>query len=67
MTFGSTLKQAREQLGISQKTLAGALEVSFCTINRWENGHHAPSKMAVRVVRSYFKKQGIKFAYSPEK
>jgi DNA-binding transcriptional regulator YiaG len=41
-----TIKEVREQLGLSQEELAHALGVSFSSINRWENGKTAPSKLA---------------------
>ena len=44
--FSGTLACLREQLGLSQEKLARHLNVSFATVNRWENGHHAPSKLA---------------------
>jgi len=40
------LKEVRRQLGVSQEELAHALGVSFATVNRWENGKTAPSKLA---------------------
>ena len=38
------LKEIREYLGISQQDFANELNVSFATINRWENGHSEPNK-----------------------
>ena len=40
------IKQIREQLNISQTELAERLNVTFATVNRWENGHAAPNKLA---------------------
>lgn len=40
------IKQVREQLNITQEQLARELNISFSTINRWENGHTSPSKLA---------------------
>jgi putative transcriptional regulator len=42
------IKRVRKQLGLSQEELAHALGVSFATVNRWENGKTAPSKLAQR-------------------
>jgi len=44
--FPAQLKEVRRQLGVSQAELAHALGVSFATVNRWENGKTAPSKLA---------------------
>ena len=43
MDFSEKLKYARGVLLISQKELAGLLKVSFCTINRLENGKNKPN------------------------
>lgn len=44
--FGDIIKKVRTQLGITQEQLARELDISFSTINRWENGHTSPSKLA---------------------
>jgi DNA-binding transcriptional regulator YiaG len=46
--FSGIVKEIRRQLGLSQEELAHALGVSFATVNRWENGRTAPSKLALR-------------------
>ena len=40
------IKQIREHLNMSQTELAGQLNVSFATVNRWENGRAVPNKLA---------------------
>jgi DNA-binding transcriptional regulator YiaG len=40
------VKEVRRQLSLSQEALARELGVSFATVNRWENGHVKPSKLA---------------------
>lgn len=47
MAFGMIIKSIREQLGITQEQLAHELNVSFSTINRWENGHRVPKRLAI--------------------
>ena len=46
MEFAKQVKYVREQLRFSQKQLAEALNVSFATINRWENSKVYPSNLA---------------------
>lgn len=46
MDFSSVVKKVRLQLKLSQQQLAQALNVSYTTINRWENGHVVPSNLA---------------------
>ena len=40
------IKQIRENLNMSQTELAEQLNVTFVTVNRWENGHAVPNKIA---------------------
>jgi len=40
------VKVIRRQLSLSQEDLAGALGISFPTVNRWENSLVRPSKLA---------------------
>ena len=53
MNFAETVKFVRKQLGLSQKDLAKTLNVSFSTINRWENGHVEPSNLAIKTFVDY--------------
>jgi putative transcriptional regulator len=47
-SFPAYIKEIRKQLELSQEDLAHALGVSFATVNRWENGKTAPSRLAQR-------------------
>ena len=40
------IKQIRNHLNMSQTEFADWLGVSFATVNRWENGHAVPNKLA---------------------
>lgn len=42
------IKKIRNQLGITQEQLTHKLDISFSTINRWENKQTSPSKSAKR-------------------
>lgn len=46
MVFSAAVKKVRLELKLSQQQLAQALNVSYTTINRWENGHVVPSNLA---------------------
>ena len=59
MDFPSAVKLVREKTGMSQENLARALNVSFATINRWENGKTHPNRMANDVFFAFCKKNGI--------
>ncbi len=40
------IKQIRTYLNMSQTEFAGHLNVGYITVNRWENGHSLPNKLA---------------------
>ena len=40
------IKKIRTSLNMSQTELAELLNISFATVNRWENGHAVPNKLA---------------------
>jgi len=44
--FALQVKILRKRLSMTQAELASKLGVNFATINRWENGHSEPSKLA---------------------
>lgn len=48
MPFSEFVVSVRKKLQLSQKQLAAAINVSYSTINRWENGHVVPSNLAVK-------------------
>jgi putative transcriptional regulator len=45
-----SIRHFRRALGLTQEELAHAIGVTFSTVNRWENGHARPSKMALRAL-----------------
>lgn len=46
MDFCFVVKTVRKELHLSQEQLARELNISFSTVNRWENGKSQPSQMA---------------------
>lgn len=48
MKYCEFVKKVRKQLDYTQKELADALNVSYATVNRWENSQVLPSKLAVK-------------------
>ena len=49
MDFGLLIKCVRKELGLSQEQLAIELNISFSTVNRWENRKTNPSQMAKEI------------------
>ncbi len=41
-----TIRDMRNRLSMTQEEFAPALGITVSTVNRWENGHSAPSKLA---------------------
>jgi len=57
MTLSESLKSIRNILSISQEQLARDLNVSYTTLNRWENNRTLPSRLAkMRIVEYCFEK-----------
>ena len=59
MEFPRIVKIVREKTGMSQEDLARALNVSFATINRWENGKTHPNKLTQAVFFDFCRRQGL--------
>lgn len=55
--FPEILKKVRTRLGLSQEDMAGEMDVSFATINRWENGKTAPFKLAMKRFDEFCKRK----------
>jgi DNA-binding transcriptional regulator YiaG len=53
MKINEILKTIRSELAISQETLARDLNVSFATLNRWENSRAKPSRLALVALKEY--------------
>ena len=66
MAFSELIKSIRVQLGITQEQLAHKLNVSFSTINRWENGHTIPKKLAIKSIIEFCRKNAIDTAIIAE-
>lgn len=50
VSYTYIIKTLRKKLNLSQEQLARMLNVSFSTINRWENGKSQPSQMARELI-----------------
>ena len=61
MDYSSLIKRIREELLVTQTELAEMLNVSFATVNRWENHHHEPTIKQKRNLRELCKKKKIRW------
>jgi len=58
------IKELRKRLKLSQEEFAHQLGISVSAIQKWEQGHRRPSKLANRQLEGLIRKAGIAF---PEK
>ncbi len=57
-TAPQSIRELRTRLGLTQEEFAHAIAVTVSTVNRWENGHATPSKLAWRAIQTLLKKRG---------
>ena len=53
-----SIRELRSRLGMTQEEFAHAIAVTVSTVNRWENGHANPSKLAWRAIQGLARKRG---------
>lgn len=61
MDWSKLLIDLRKKLILSQKEMADLLEVSFASINRWENCHHEPTIKIKRKIKKLCVENNICF------
>ncbi len=62
MEFSKICFETRLRLNLSQEKLARKLNVSFATINRWENGKTLPQKLILYRFIKFCSKNGIELS-----
>ena len=48
---GAVISTLRQRLGMTQEEFAHAIGVTVSTVNRWENGHIEPSRLARKAMQ----------------
>lgn len=48
--FSKTIRELRQEIGLTQEKLASLLGVTCLTVNRWENGRTQPSPLAIKQI-----------------
>ena len=61
MEFSKFCLETRLKLNLSQEMLARKLDVSFATINRWENSKAIPQKLTLYRFEKFCEENGIVF------
>ena len=56
--YGKLLGILRKRLGLTQERLAARLDVTFASVNRWENGRVKPSRLAVKQIEKFVRSLG---------
>ena len=59
------VRELRIRLGLTQEEFAHAIAVTVSTVNRWENGHAHPSKLAWRAIQALARKRGATLGDRP--
>ena len=52
MTLGNCLKKIRLDLKLSQEQFAKLVDVSFTTVNRWENEKSKPRNTQIKIIKN---------------
>lgn len=60
MKISEKLVRIRAELNLSQEALAKELNVSFTSINRWENEKTVPSRKTQMMIDTYCEKKNLK-------
>ena len=53
------IRQIRRQLRMTQEEFAHAIAVTASTVNRWENSHAVPSRLARRAIDELVTRRGL--------
>jgi len=56
---GTRIRELRLKLDMTQEEFAHSLGITVSTVNRWENGHSEPSKLARASIVGLAEKRGV--------
>ena len=56
---GNLIRGLRQKLGMTQEEFAHEIAVTVSTVNRWENAHAEPSKLAWKAIEDLARKRGL--------
>lgn len=57
--YANGILKLRAKLNISQEELAKILDVSYISVNRWENNKHSPTKLVKVKLNQLFEENNI--------
>jgi DNA-binding transcriptional regulator YiaG len=56
---GNLIRTLRQRFGMTQEEFAHEIAVTVSTVNRWENAHAEPSKLAWKAIQELARKRGV--------
>ena len=56
---GNLIRTLRQKLSMTQEEFAHEIAVTVSTVNRWENAHAEPSKLAWKAIDDLARKRGV--------
>ena len=56
---GNLIRTLRQKLGMTQEEFAHEIAVTVSTVNRWENAHAEPSKLAWKAIQELARRRGL--------
>lgn len=59
ISYADAILNLRAKLNLSQEELAKQMDVSYVSVNRWENGHFEPTKLQKVRLNDLFEKYKI--------
>ena len=62
MTFAEELKRIRQRSFLTQEAFAKEVNVSFSTVNRWENGKTKPNLIAMKNIKEFCDQNNVEYS-----
>ena len=56
---GNAVRALRQKLRMTQEEFAHEIAVTVSTVNRWENSHAEPSKLAWKAIHELARRRGV--------
>jgi DNA-binding transcriptional regulator YiaG len=55
----NNIRTLRQNLGLTQEEFAHRLGITVATVNRWENGHNSPTRLARKALLDLAAERGV--------
>ena len=56
---GNLIRILRQKLGVTQQEFADEVGVAVCSVNRWENAHTEPNRLAWKAIAELARRRGF--------